>query len=75
MITGENRGVLQTAQDQQEVGLGSRRRVVQMCLWLENQFGWCVPSSCWDTGAPCQEGSNIMMLQRQKAEVKLLAER
>lgn len=71
---GDNRVVLQTFQAQQEVGLGSRRRAAQMCPWIEGQFGWCVPSSCCDIGAPCLEDSKIMMLQKQKAKVKLLAE-
>ena len=71
---GDNRVVLQTFQAQQEVGLGSRRRAAQMCLWIEDQFGWCVPSSCWDIKAPCLEDSKIMMLQSQKAKGKLLAD-
>lgn len=49
--------------------------------WLQEECGsnvnlalrpvWLVCSGC-DTGAPCLEGPNIMMLQRQ-AKVKLLA--
>lgn len=74
MTMGDNRVVLQTFQAQQEVGLGSRRRATQMCLWIEDQFGWCVPSSCCGIGAPCLEDSKIVTLQSQKAKVKLLAD-
>lgn len=60
--------VLQAALAQQEMGLqeegGSKVPL----------FGWCVLSSCCDTGARCLEDSNTMVPQRQKAKVKLFAE-